>query len=161
MASKRIIEVRIKGDPIEKKTKETEPKNDLDTKEDSNSLVENAIFQQAKKEAINFLKEASLYGINRHLQLTDNYVQERYLNAGINVVNRAMSMGSAVIAGFSVGGVVGAVVGAVFAVGDLAFDIFQNYDQQNIKLRQMDAQLDYQRQRAGYSLTSGSIGENR
>ena len=161
MASKRIIEVRIKGDPIDKKTKETEPKNDVDSELKKAEKLEDAIFNLAFRETISALKDASLYGINRHLQLTDNYVGERYLNAGVNVISRAFSMGTAIYAGFSVGGVVGAVVGAVAATTDLIFDVATNFDKQYILLRQMDAQLDYQRQRAGYSLTSGSIGENR
>jgi hypothetical protein len=36
-----------------------------------------------------------------------------------------------------------------------------NYQQELIKINQMDAQLSFNRQRAGYSLTAGSIGENR
>ena len=160
MASARMIEVRIKQVDTTKK-KPSEPKNDLDSKLTLGNLLENKVFQSAVDNAKTLLTEGALYGINKHLSLTDDYISQRYLKAGINVISRAVSIGSSIVAGATVGGLVGAVIGAVFAVGDLAFDIFKNYDQQNIMLRQMDAQLQYQRQRAGYSLTSGSIGENK
>lgn len=160
MASARMIEVRIKQ--VQSKNKKpTEPKNDIDSKLSIGDLLENKLFQSSLDNAKNLLTEGALYGINKHLELTDDYVSQRYLNAGMNVIGRAVSMGSSIVAGANVGGVVGAIIGAVFAVGDLAFDIFKNYDKQNILIKQLDAQLQYQRQRAGYSLTSGSIGENR
>ena len=161
MASKRIIEVRIKGSIRQSEKKQAEPKNDVNSVKEDKNLIENAVFTKAFKQVRKQLEEMAIYGINRHLQLTDDYITQRYLQAGVNIISKAISMGTTIMAGASVGGPVGAVVGAVVAVADLTFDIIKNYDQQNIMLRQMDAQLSYQRQRAGYSLTSGRIGENK
>lgn len=160
MASKRIIEVRIHGQ-LKEKTNKSEPKNDIDSDLNIDNLFDNVIVNQVASELRSQLSEMAIYGINRHLELTDNYMGQRYLKAGLDVIGRSMSFGKAVYAGAKTGGVVGAILGAVFSIGDMTFDIVKNYDQQNILLKQMDKQLQYQRQRAGYSLTSGSIGENR
>lgn len=160
MASKRVIEVRITSKEVGSK-KKTEPKNDVDSDLKVNTLFDNAIFQQALNGAKSQLSEMALYGINRHLQLTNDYLGERYLKTGVNVISRLVSTTKAIKAGGMVGGVYGAVVAAILSVADLTFDIVKAQDQQNIHIAQMDKQLQYQRQRAGYSLTSGSIGENK
>lgn len=69
-------------------------------------------------------------------------------------------MGTAIAGGFVLGGIAGSVIALIGTTASLGIEIAQNYDQENIKLRQMNAQLEYSRMRAGYSLTSESIGEN-
>lgn len=163
MASKRIIEVRITGNGgsgVSEREK-SEPQNDIDSNLKVSSLFDNVLVNQVYQGLKGEISEMAMYGINRHLTLTDNYVAERYLTNSLNVITRTISFGGAVLAGFKVGGVAGAVIGAVISGVSTTFDIVKNFDQQNIHIRQMDKQLEYQRQRAGYSLTSGSIGENR
>lgn len=162
MASKRIIEVRISGS-IENKTakeKQAEPKNDVKEEDKAPTIFTNVLASQIFSQVKEQIAETALYGINRHLALTDDYIGERQLNAGLNVINRTISSASIVAFGASLGPV-GIALGVAVAAGSLIFDVVKNYDQQNILIKQMDKQLEFQRQRVGYSLTSGSIGENR
>lgn len=161
MASKRIIEVRISGDIKSTKEKVEEPKNDIKDEDKVATIFTNVVATQAYAQLKGELTEMAMYGINRHLMLTDDYVSERQLTASLNVINRSISVGATIVAGASVGGPVGAVFGALVGVSTTMFDIFKNLDQQNIRIKQMDKQLEYQRQRVGFSLTSGSIGENK
>lgn len=101
------------------------------------------------------------YEINRELTLTDNYIGQRTLNNTIQVINKVRSVATSTVQGAMVGGWVGAAIMAFVDIAGTGIDIYQNYDQESIKIKQMDAQLQFSRQRAGYSLTSGSRGENR
>ena len=101
------------------------------------------------------------YEINKWFSLNDDYIGQRNLTNALNVVSRAKNMAGTIAAGFVALGPVGGAIAAVGSLITLGIDIAQNIDRQNLMLRQMDAQLSYQRQRAGYSLTSGRIGENR
>lgn len=109
------------------------------------------------------------YEINKWFNLNDDYIGQRNLTAAKNIIGRAKSAATSIVAGImvgaSVGGHVGAIAGGVLAaaqqVAALVTDIAQNYDQQNIRIRQMDAQLQFSRQRVGFSLTSGRIGGDR
>ena len=159
MASAGTIKVVISQK--EPKRRNSTPKNEIDSSMSIENSLDNVVVNRAVNETISQVSEMALYSIEKHLSLTDDYVGQRYLKAGKEVISKTMSMGSSIMAGAVMGGVVGAIVGAVLSLSSMAFDIFKNYDQQNIMIRQMDAQLSYQRQRAGYSLTSGSIGENK
>lgn len=162
MASKRIIEVRISGSIENKTTKEkqAEPKNDVKEEDKAPTIFSNVLATQVFSQVKEIIADTALYGINRHLALTDDYIGERQLNAGLTVINRTISSASIVAFGSSLGPV-GIALGVAVAASSLIFDVVKNYDQQNILIRQMDKQLEFQRQRVGYSLTSGSIGENR
>ena len=109
------------------------------------------------------------YEINRYFQLTDDYFGQQDMNIALNVLNKVVDVGSSIYTGatlgYSVGGPIGAVIGGVVGAGISAIstimDVERNYNKQIIALNKMDAQLQFNRQRAGYSLTAGSIGENR
>ena len=109
------------------------------------------------------------YEINRYFQLNDDYFGQQNMNIALNVMNKVVDVGSSIYTGaqlgYSVGGVAGAVVGAIVGAGVSAvstlMEVDRNYNRQTITLNKMDAQLQFNRQRAGYSLTAGSIGENR
>lgn len=108
------------------------------------------------------------YYWNRQLTLTDDYVGQRNKQIAITQINRGInlvsSIGSSVIAGAAVGGVAGAIVGGIVGaatqIASITRSNLQGQDQQNIHLRQMNAQLDFTRSRAGWSLQAASIGED-
>lgn len=108
------------------------------------------------------------YYWNRELTLNDDYIGQRNKNIAISQINRAANalttVGSMTAIGAAVGGpvgaIVGAIVGAVTAGAGIARSNNQGQDQQDIALRQMDAQLQFTRSRAGWSLQAASIGED-
>ena len=101
------------------------------------------------------------YEINKWFSLNDDYIGQRNLNNALNVISKAKNIGMTVAGGFVVGGPIGAAVAGLGSLILTGIDVAQHIDRQNLQLRQMDAQLQYQRQRAGYSLTSGRVGENK
>lgn len=108
------------------------------------------------------------YYWNRELTLTDDYIGQRNKNIAMTQINRGISyastIGSMAIAGTTIGGPIGTAVGAAIGIATSAVSIMrsnlQGQDQQNIHLRQMDAQLDFTRSRAGWSTQAASIGED-
>ena len=120
--------------------------------------------EQALNEAITWGE----YYWNKELVLADDYIGQRNKNIAIQLINKGVSTAGGLISGgltgAAIGGPVGAVVGVAFAavtsIVSTVSDIFRKQDEQNIKLRQMDAQLSYTRQRAGWSLEAASIGED-
>lgn len=115
-------------------------------------------------EAYNYAKEELVqianYEISKYFSLKDDYIGQRNLSIAKNVISKGSSMGTAIASGFATGGVIGGAVAIVGTTATLGIEIAQNYDQESIRLRQLNAQLEFSRQRAGYSLTSGSVGEN-
>jgi len=137
-----------------------------------NNLLETAVLgallhktaSQVKNMAINEAK----YQINKYFMLTNDYLGQQSMNIALNVINKALDFGTTIYFGAKMGakaGPAGAIAGVVLAAGvsiiSTVQQISHNYEQERIKLNQMDAQLQFNRQRAGYSLTAGSIGENR
>lgn len=115
-------------------------------------------------EAYNYAKEELVqianYELNKHFSLKDDYIAQRNLSIAKSIISKGASMGTAIASGFATGGIVGGAAAIAGATATLGIEIAQNYDQENVRLRQMNAQLEFSRQRAGYSLTSGSVGEN-
>lgn len=107
------------------------------------------------------IEKIATYELNKWFMLNDDYIGQRTVAAAMNVISKAKNIGVVTLAGFKLGGPVGAAIGLAGSLLTLGIDIAQNYERQDIQLRQMDAQLDYQRQRAGFSLTSGRVGENK
>lgn len=167
MAEIREVVIKIKGEEGKKEvtTKTNEKTKKVDTMDALTSIVYNQAFSHLKSEFISELN----YEINKHFVLTDDYVGQRKVTALKNIASRALSIGTSIVSGAKagsmvlpgVGTAVGAITMAVVSAINLGVDIYQNYDQANISLRQQNAQLDFTRERAGYSLTSGSVGENK
>lgn len=134
-------------------------------KSKTDDKLENAIYtsllQHTAKQVVGITIGEAKYQHNRYFRMSDNYLAEQSLDIGLNIVNRVISTGVGIAAGFTIAGVPGAIVAAGIEAVNIGLDIYHNKDQENIRLRQMDAALSFNRQRAGYSLTAGSQGENR
>ena len=130
-------------------------------KENDNSKL----FTYAKNKVMQLSKDVllgeALYESEKYFNLTDNVQGRRNLNIARQNIERVWGVAQDTIAGAKAGGWVGAIIGFAVGMTKLGVKIYQGYDQQNIKIRQMEEQLDYTRQRVGYSLTVGSNGENR
>lgn len=165
MAELRQVEVVFKVGAAEtKKASENIRKPKTNKVQDEES--EDAAFRNiAQNQAWNYVKadirQIVGYEINKWFTLTDDYIGQRNVTAAMNVINKAKSIGVTLAAGFMAAGPIGLIVAAVGSAIDLGVGVSQNYDRQNIRIKQMNAQLEYQRQRAGYSLTSGRVGENK
>lgn len=148
---------------INTRTGKAKSKNQVQEHLKANNIVNHAyknyVVGQAKKIGSVVLSEV-LYEINKYFDLTDNVEGKRDLHIAMGMINRVKNFAGQVVAG-SYFGVPGAVIGFASASINEAISIYQGYDQQNIQIRQMNTQLEYTRERAGYSLTSGSIGENK
>lgn len=121
--------------------------------------------RQLKGTVISELK----YQQNKYYNMQDDYLGKQNMDIALNVLEKVWSVGINIYAGaklgLKLGGGYGAAAGAIIAAGVSTVQTYQqvahNYEQERIRLNQMQAQLDFTRQRAGYSLTAGSIGENR
>lgn len=121
------------------------------------SVLANQVFNEVKSIVVNEAK----YEVGKYFDLHDDYVGERDLNIAMTIVSDVASIGKATLIGAQTGGLAGASVGFILASATQIVNVYQNLDKQSIKIKQLDTQLQYSRTRAGYSLTSESIGENR
>ena len=153
--NKTAINTKTGEKKSQEKVKKETTKTDL-----VNHALNNYVIGQAKKVGQTLLSEA-LYEVNKYFDLTDNVEGKRNLNIAVGMVHRGATVLTSTLIGAQIGGVPGAVVGFVASSINEAINIYQGYDPQNIQLRQLNTQLEYTRERAGYSLTSGSIGENK
>lgn len=165
MADLRQVEVVFKvgsSDENEKKPSEkvrAGTKNKV--KKQQTDYIGATLVNQAWQYVKTDITKIANYEINKWFSLRDDYIGQRTVNTALNFISRAKNMVSTIAAGAVLAGGAGAAIALVGSFATLGIDIAQNYDRERIMLKQMDAQLDYQRQRAGYSLTSGRVGENK
>lgn len=108
------------------------------------------------------------YYYNQDLQLEDDYIGQRNKQIATTHINRAASsvgrIGSwtaqGAMAGGWVGAIVGFVIGTTFEVANVGHSNAKGRQQQEIQIRQLNAQMNYTRSRAGWSLQAASIGED-
>ena len=175
MADTREIVVRLKVD--ETSNEEANTSNQVGT---SNEATNKNDKNKGSKALATYLVTQSLsivtsevvawseYYWNRELTLTDDYIGQREKNIAMTQINRAISyastIGSSIATGASLGGGWGAVAGAILGTVQVAASVTrsnaQGKDQQDILMRQLDAQLNFTRARVGWSTHAESIGDN-
>lgn len=104
------------------------------------------------------------YRIQRGFYLKDDYIGQRnYQIAKAQVASAAQFAVSsaAMLATMGAAALPMIAVSAVMTVTKNALQYNHAIEEQDYQIRQLDANLQFNRTRAGYSLTSGSIGENR
>lgn len=121
----------------------------------------NALVISTAKKVVGIALNEALYEVNKYFTLTDNVEAKRDLNIALGLIRRSGRLAKTTLAGAIQGGIPGAVIGFGLGFAGEVVSVYQGYDQQNIQIRQLETQLEYTRERAGYSLTSGSIGENK
>lgn len=105
---------------------------------------------------------------NKELTLTDDYIAQREKNIATTHVNRVTSyvntIGNSAMQGAMIGGTAGAVVGAIIGTVSVISNVVrsneQGQQQQDLQIKQLDAQLSFTRSRAGWSTHAASIGED-
>lgn len=108
------------------------------------------------------------YFWNRELMLTDDYIAQRnkqIVSTHVNrVIGAASTIGSSAAQGAMIGGWVGAILGAAIGTLNVGLNIVRSnvegQKQQDLQLKQLDAQLQFTRSRAGWSTHAASIGED-
>ena len=104
---------------------------------------------------------ATEYHFEKQWQLDDDYISQRTYTIAKNFITASMGAVSTIAVGFSTAGIAGGILATAYEAINTGMNIYKNYDQQSIKIKQMDAQLDYTRVRAGYSVQAESIGEGK
>jgi len=172
MANNGEIVIRFE-DGTDSKVKKVDPTGEKKKQEGGSDIFDTALTLWAMKRAANLIKDIGVgevkYQLSKYYKLNDNYIAQQNMDIALNIASKVISTGIGIFAGakagLKVGGPAGAVIGASVAVVGATvktgMDIIHNFEQENIRLRQMNAQLQFNRQRAGYSLTAGSVGENR
>lgn len=154
----RIIDETKQGDnKTAINTKTGKNKQDVDKEENRDfSLEMSVVVNQAYNYAKNAVISQAQYQITKHFNMTDDFEGQRDLNITLGIANKMKNIALTTLAGAQVGGVPGAIVGFVGSVGMEALSVYQRYDEQARSNALKRAQLDYTRQRAGYSLTGES-----
>jgi len=173
MADNRAITITLK---LESEKEDLDAQKSVNTsstaaKEDNDSTAKAiaafAVSQAAQTVASEVVAWAE-YEWNKELTLNDDYIGQREKNIALAQINRGISVvsgiASATASGAAVGGWIGAIIGFAIGTGTqiagIARSNIQGQEQQSIHIRQMDAQLDFTRSRAGWSTEAASIGEN-
>ena len=171
MADNRSVVITLKLDSnASEETKPTDTstvKQSTDKNGSMKAVAAFAVAQMAQLAASELVAWGEYYQ-NKELTLSDDYIGQRNKNIATTQINRAVSaistIGSMTATGAMTGGWVGAIIGAAIGtattIAGIARSNIQGQEQQDIMLRQMDAQLGFTRSRAGWSLNAGSIGED-
>lgn len=175
MADTKEILVRLKVDETSNEeadvsnqvgtSNEATNKNDKD--KGSKALATYLVTQSLSVAASEVVSWAEYYW-NRELTLNDDYIGQREKNIAMTQINRGISfastIGSMTATGASLGGswgaLAGAILGTISGTVSIVRSNIQGADQQNIAIRQSNAQLDFTRARAGWSTSAASIGDN-
>lgn len=171
MADNRSIVITLKldsGQEEQKNPTNTEVTKANTDKDSTAKAVASFAVTQSIQIIANEVVAWAEYQWNRELTLNDDYVGQREKNIAIMQINRGINavstVGSMAATGASIGGAAGAIVGLVIGTANSVAGIVrsnvQGQDQQNIAIRQMDAQLEFTRSRAGWSTQCASIGED-
>ena len=115
------------------------------------------------------------YYWNKELSVTDDYIAQRNKAIATTHINRVTSYANTVFStgmtgfqlgsafgpiGSAIGAAIGASIGLITSGLQVARSNAQGRDQQNLQLLTLQAQLDFTRSRAGWSLKAASIGED-
>ena len=171
----KITQTSTQGDnktAINSKTAEVKNTTDEAKVSDNKTIVASALVANIARNVASQAKNEALYDLNKYFSLTDDFEGKRDLNIAMSIASQAISLGASIWAGAKLGAglgslsgpigtAIGAVTGAALSIGGTAISAYQRYNQQDIEIAQINKQLAYTRQRVGYSLISGSVGENK
>ena len=173
MADERSVVITLKLDTDSDQEAAQNPTNTQATqqKNEKGSTAKVVAIFAAKQAVETIVSEGMAWGeyqLNKQLTLVDDYIGQRNKNIAMTQINRGIGVASTITSmaatGAQLGGPWGAAIGAIIGAGVSAAGIarsnIQGQQQEDIMLRQMNAQLDFTRSRAGWSLKAASIGED-
>lgn len=144
-----------KSQKIIDKVQKTDTTETIETVKEG-TLVSSVVVNQAFNQVKGLVKNASLYYMNKHFTLKENYLMQRNVDNALTSINKVVSFGTTVAGGFALGNWVGAAVAAVGWAANEAFTIFKRQDQTMMGLNTTNIQTAFQQTRAG--LSDGSRG---
>lgn len=134
--------------------------DDANARQQAMTTVMVQLGERALKQAASAALNAADWAITRSFYLKDDYIgQRRYAEAKQTI--SAMAQDVASIASWASLGPIGLAVGTAVTIANRAASYYKSMDAQSLQLKQMEATLGFNRQRAGYSLSSGSVGEEQ
>lgn len=172
MADNRSIVITLK---LQSEEDKTDVNNQVDTQKaesesDNDKKSKSAYAALALQIGSTALSEVAAwaeYYWNKELTLTDDYIGQRNKNIAMTQISRAINVatttGSWTAMGAAlgpVGAVIGGILGAAVSISGIVRSNVQGQEQEDIAIRQMNAQLGFTRSRAGWSLQAASIGED-
>ena len=98
---------------------------------------------------------------NFNLMVADDYRGQRLLAHAKTAVSIGSRLVGSTAVGWAIGGLPGAVAGFAISVAEQGIDMAKNLRDQDFQLSVTNKELDFSRVRAGYAITSGSIGEDK
>lgn len=175
MREVRAITITIKGESADGSKKNPDaPKPEEENakaKETTKSSAQNLsswLVHRTLSEAESQLKIAAEYEFSKYYTTHDDYIGQRNFEIAKACVGIAVNVGTSIVSGAMVGALagpvgaaIGAAAGAAFSGVNLALQYNRAMERQQLTVNQLNAQLQYTRQRSGYSLTSGSVGEDK
>lgn len=171
MADTRDIRITIVGESGDKLPEEEGKGKAEEQKEElSNNKMVSSIFRKIAPsvttatligQGVSIVKQTTQFAINEYLNLTDNYVVENNFAIVNSVISKSASALTSIMGATMAFGPIGTAVSVAIQGVTLGIDIAKNYHNQAVSVRIAETNLDYQRVRAGYSLTAGSVGENK
>lgn len=120
------------------------------------AVLANQVYENVKA----MLKQTAEYEIGKYFDTKNDYVSKRDLSEALTYINMASSIATAAYVGFQTGGPVGVAIGAGLVLSHQALNASLALERQRMAIERADAQLAFSRDRAGFSLTAGSRGEN-
>lgn len=97
----------------------------------------------------------------RSLQAQGRYREQQTLQEAKTIASWMTSSVGKIGTAAITGGPIGAVVATLDVALETSLSIWQNQENQRLRINQQETEMDMSRVRAGYSLTSGSYGEDR
>lgn len=120
-----------------------------------------ALAIQAGKQLANMAISQAKYEINRTTSLTGDYQLANTVTNVSNGLSAGVSIGTSMATGFAMAGPVGGFVMGALAVGGYALQTWNSQRSEEDTIRSNEWSANYNRVRAGYSLTAGTSGEDR
>lgn len=157
MASYRGVKITIaaSGSESGKDDKSSKLENTKETEKKLTKLQKASTISLIHK-GVSIIADTAEFALNANLSLTDNYKQQNNLSIAKSIISKASSTITSAITAGVVLGPAGVAVSLALSATSLGVDIAKNYHNQAVAIIQNEAQLDYQRVRAGYSLSGGS-----
>lgn len=122
------------------------------------SAIASVFVNQAYRYAKSAVTKSVVYGVDKHIRLTENYKAGESKANAMTAINKVTSLASSVIGGGVAGstfGPIGAVVGAVIGTVGWGVNEIIDYSQQRdrieLEMAGLSAQTNWNRKRAGLS----------
>lgn len=145
----------------EKKEKRPSKKKSVKENNDVSTALTTSVIQHAAKRLLSIGINEVNYQIDKYLMLHDNYIAQQ-TKAHAEVLSSTVdTIAKSIAGGFMTGGPIGALIMAGVEGAHLEQKIRIAREKEEMKIKEIENQLQFNRQRAGFSLTAGPTGENR